>query len=175
MTFKVGINGFGRIGRQVFKAVDQGGFGDLFEIVAVNDLTENETLAQLLKYDSTYGPYGANISASVLTSPLASPNSRTTSRLEIRVVAMMASRLMASSLAVSRASDISRRIMYRRSSGGACGTIEMVVFIFRGVPGCLSRDRGRRHEEIRSAKRVAMLGGRRRAQYPRAGQHGVSG
>ncbi|HYI24889.1 MAG TPA: glyceraldehyde 3-phosphate dehydrogenase NAD-binding domain-containing protein, partial [Thermomicrobiales bacterium] len=64
MAFKVAINGFGRIGRQVYKAVDQGGFGDLFEIVAVNDLTENETLAQLLKYDSTYGPYGADISAS---------------------------------------------------------------------------------------------------------------
>jgi len=64
MVYKVGINGFGRIGRQVFKAVDQGGFADLFEIVAVNDLTENETLAHLLKYDSTYGIYDADISAS---------------------------------------------------------------------------------------------------------------
>jgi glyceraldehyde 3-phosphate dehydrogenase len=63
MTYKIGINGFGRIGRQVYKAVDQGGFGDLFEIVAVNDLTENETLAHLLKYDSTYGTYGAEVAA----------------------------------------------------------------------------------------------------------------
>jgi glyceraldehyde 3-phosphate dehydrogenase len=63
MVYKVGINGFGRIGRQVFKAVDQGGFADLFEVVAVNDLTENETLAHLLKYDSTYGTYDADISA----------------------------------------------------------------------------------------------------------------
>ncbi|MBA2246976.1 MAG: type I glyceraldehyde-3-phosphate dehydrogenase, partial [Chloroflexia bacterium] len=64
MTYKIGINGFGRIGRQVFKAIDQGGFSDLFEVVAVNDLTDNETLAHLLKYDSTYGRYDAEISAS---------------------------------------------------------------------------------------------------------------
>ncbi|HYJ12856.1 MAG TPA: type I glyceraldehyde-3-phosphate dehydrogenase [Thermomicrobiales bacterium] len=63
MVYKVGINGFGRIGRQVFKAVNEGGFGDLFEIVAVNDLTENEILANLLKHDSTYGPYDADIKA----------------------------------------------------------------------------------------------------------------
>jgi glyceraldehyde 3-phosphate dehydrogenase len=63
MVYKIGINGFGRIGRQVFKAIDKGGFADLFEVVAVNDLTENETLAHLLKYDSTYGIYDAEISA----------------------------------------------------------------------------------------------------------------
>jgi glyceraldehyde 3-phosphate dehydrogenase len=64
MVYKVGINGFGRIGRQVFKAVTEGGFSDLFEIVAVNDLTSNETLAHLLKYDSTYGTFDAEICAS---------------------------------------------------------------------------------------------------------------
>ena len=63
MTFKVGINGFGRIGRQVFKAVEQGGFDDLFEVVAINDLTNNETLAHLLKYDSNYGITDGQISA----------------------------------------------------------------------------------------------------------------
>ena len=63
MVYKVGINGFGRIGRQVYKAVAEGGFGDLFEIVAVNDLTENQTLANLLKHDSTYGTYDAEITA----------------------------------------------------------------------------------------------------------------
>lgn len=62
MVYKVGINGFGRIGRQVFKAVDQGGFSDLFEIVAVNDLTDNKTLAHLLKYDSTYGQFDGDVS-----------------------------------------------------------------------------------------------------------------
>src|ERR671912_290872 len=64
MPYKVGINGFGRIGRQVFKAIDEGGFADLFEVVAVNDLTDNATLGHLLKYDSTYGRYDADISAS---------------------------------------------------------------------------------------------------------------
>jgi glyceraldehyde 3-phosphate dehydrogenase len=61
MPVRVGINGFGRIGRQVLKAVNQGGFSDLFEIVAVNDLTDAATLAHLLKYDSTYGRYDAEI------------------------------------------------------------------------------------------------------------------
>jgi glyceraldehyde 3-phosphate dehydrogenase len=63
VVYKVGINGFGRIGRQVYKAVQQGGFDDLFEIVAVNDLTSNDTLAHLLKYDSTYGIYDADITS----------------------------------------------------------------------------------------------------------------
>jgi glyceraldehyde 3-phosphate dehydrogenase len=63
MPIKVGINGFGRIGRQVLKAVHDGGFSDLYEIVAVNDLTPNESLAHLLKYDSTYGRFDADIAA----------------------------------------------------------------------------------------------------------------
>ncbi len=63
MPIRVGINGFGRIGRQVLKAVNQGGFSDLFEVVAVNDLSDPESLAHLLKYDSTYGRYDADISA----------------------------------------------------------------------------------------------------------------
>jgi glyceraldehyde 3-phosphate dehydrogenase len=63
MTFKVGINGFGRIGRQVLKAVEEGGFDDLFEVVAVNDLTDNETLAHLYKYDSNYGTTDGEIVA----------------------------------------------------------------------------------------------------------------
>ncbi len=63
MVHRVGINGFGRIGRQVFKAIDEGGYGDLFEVVAVNDLTSPEALAHLLTYDSTYGRYDAKIEA----------------------------------------------------------------------------------------------------------------
>lgn len=63
MVYKVGINGFGRIGRQVFKAIDKGGFADLFEVVALNDLTDNETLAHLLKYDSTYGKFEGEVAA----------------------------------------------------------------------------------------------------------------
>jgi glyceraldehyde 3-phosphate dehydrogenase len=64
MAIRVGINGFGRIGRQVMKAVHDGGFSDLFEIVAVNDLTKNDALAHLLKYDSTYGRFDAQITSS---------------------------------------------------------------------------------------------------------------
>ncbi len=64
MAYGVGINGFGRIGRQVFKAIDESGYGDLFEVVAVNDLTSPEGLAHLLTYDSTYGRYDAEIEAS---------------------------------------------------------------------------------------------------------------
>ena len=59
---KVAINGFGRIGRQVFKNIEES-HPDL-EVVAINDLTDNETLAHLLKYDSNYGRYGKEISAS---------------------------------------------------------------------------------------------------------------
>lgn len=63
MTYQIGINGFGRIGRQVFKAIYEGGFGDLFEVTAINDLSDNETLAHLLKYDSTYGIFDAEVSS----------------------------------------------------------------------------------------------------------------
>ena len=63
MVYRIGINGFGRIGRQAFKAINQGNFEDLFEVVAVNDLAPPETLATLLTYDSTYGRYNAEIAA----------------------------------------------------------------------------------------------------------------
>ncbi|MDO8264818.1 MAG: type I glyceraldehyde-3-phosphate dehydrogenase [Candidatus Parcubacteria bacterium] len=58
---KIAINGFGRIGRQTFKIILEK-HHDL-EVVAINDLTEPETLAHLLKYDSTYGIYEATITA----------------------------------------------------------------------------------------------------------------
>ncbi|RRR76590.1 MAG: type I glyceraldehyde-3-phosphate dehydrogenase [Candidatus Viridilinea halotolerans] len=58
---RVGINGFGRIGRQSLKAMLEY-HPDEFEIVAVNDLTDNETLAHLLRYDSTYGIFEGEVS-----------------------------------------------------------------------------------------------------------------
>jgi len=61
MVYRVGINGFGRIGRQVFKAIQRGGFDDLYEVVAINDLMEPDALAHLLKYDSTYGRLDAEV------------------------------------------------------------------------------------------------------------------
>ena len=54
MVVKVGINGFGRIGRQVFKTI-YGGYEEELQIVAVNDLMDLHTIAHLYKYDSTYG------------------------------------------------------------------------------------------------------------------------
>ena len=60
MTIKVGINGFGRIGRNAFRAA----MGNPeVEIVAVNDLTDAETLAHLLKYDSIHGTLNAEVKA----------------------------------------------------------------------------------------------------------------
>ena len=63
MTVKVGINGFGRIGRQVFKAIHDF-HPDALQVVAVNDLTDPKTNAHLLKYDSTYGAFPGDIRAS---------------------------------------------------------------------------------------------------------------
>ena len=61
MTYKVAINGFGRIGRNLFRAsVDQADF----EIVALNDITTAETLAHLLKYDSIFGRFAKKVEAS---------------------------------------------------------------------------------------------------------------
>jgi len=57
---KVGINGFGRIGRAVFKAILETYNGEL-EVVAINDLTDPKTLAHLLKYDSLYGHFKGTV------------------------------------------------------------------------------------------------------------------
>jgi len=60
MSIKVGINGFGRIGRQIFKI----GFGDPeLEFIAVNDITDARTLAHLLKYDSVFREYEKDVRA----------------------------------------------------------------------------------------------------------------
>lgn len=61
MAIRVGINGFGRIGRNFFRTSK--GFGDM-EIVAINDLTDAKTLAHLLKYDSVHGIFDADVKAS---------------------------------------------------------------------------------------------------------------
>jgi glyceraldehyde 3-phosphate dehydrogenase len=58
MTVRVGINGFGRIGRNFLRAAK----GKDVEVVAVNDLTDNKTLAHLLKYDSTFGRLDGDVS-----------------------------------------------------------------------------------------------------------------
>lgn len=60
MAIKVGINGFGRIGRNVFRAAVQN-FGDDIEIVAINDLLEPDYLAYMLRYDSVHGRFKGDV------------------------------------------------------------------------------------------------------------------
>src|SRR4026209_116293 len=59
MTIKVGINGFGRIGRMVFRAAVQD-FPDI-DVVGINDLLEPDYLAYLLKHDSGHGKFGTEV------------------------------------------------------------------------------------------------------------------
>ena len=60
MTIKIGINGFGRIGRMVFRAAVQN-FSDV-EVVAINDLLEPDYLAYMLSYDSVHGRFQGEVS-----------------------------------------------------------------------------------------------------------------
>lgn len=59
---KVGINGFGRIGRNVFKVLVEK-YGNELEVVGINDLTDAKTLGHLLKYDSLYGKFNGTVEA----------------------------------------------------------------------------------------------------------------
>ena len=62
MPVKIGINGFGRIGRMVFRALaDKGLLGTEVEVVAINDLVPADNLAYLLKYDSTQGRFNGEV------------------------------------------------------------------------------------------------------------------
>ncbi|HWI23882.1 MAG TPA: glyceraldehyde 3-phosphate dehydrogenase NAD-binding domain-containing protein, partial [Lysobacter sp.] len=61
MAIKVGINGFGRIGRNVLRAAVQN-FGNEIEIVAINDLLEPDYLAYMLQYDSVHGRFKGDVS-----------------------------------------------------------------------------------------------------------------
>lgn len=59
MTIKIGINGFGRIGRNVFRILNE--CKDEFEVVAINDLMDPKTVAHLLKYDSVHGRFNGEV------------------------------------------------------------------------------------------------------------------
>ena len=63
MAIRVGINGFGRIGRQVVRAAMEQRLADI-QFVAVNDLTDTKTLAHLFKYDSVHRTYDGDVSTS---------------------------------------------------------------------------------------------------------------
>ena len=60
MTIRIGINGFGRVGRLTFRAINQF-HSQKMEVAAINDLTDAKTNAHLLKWDSTYGPYPGTV------------------------------------------------------------------------------------------------------------------
>jgi len=61
MTIRIGINGFGRIGRNIFRAISKDSTFSDIEVVAINDLTNNATLAHLLKYDSVMGTFDKEV------------------------------------------------------------------------------------------------------------------
>jgi glyceraldehyde 3-phosphate dehydrogenase len=72
MAVKVGINGFGRIGRLVFRAlVEQGLLGKSFDVVALNDIVPADNLAYLLKYDSTQGKFRGSVASEKSSSSVA--------------------------------------------------------------------------------------------------------
>jgi glyceraldehyde 3-phosphate dehydrogenase len=62
MTIRIAINGFGRIGRNVFRALYEGGYRDQLQVVAINDLGNAKTNAHLLKYDTVHGHFNADVS-----------------------------------------------------------------------------------------------------------------
>ena len=82
MSIKIAINGFGRIGRPTFRRILDN-HPDL-EVVAINDLTDNKTLAHLLKYDSIYGRYDKEITCHMLTEK--NPEKLSWEKLEVDIV-----------------------------------------------------------------------------------------
>lgn len=87
MAVKVAINGFGRIGRLVFRAmVEQGLVGTQVEVVAVGDIVPADNLAYLLKYDSTQGRFGGTVSSKKSSAEIADDDVLVVDGREIRVV-----------------------------------------------------------------------------------------
>jgi hypothetical protein len=62
MTIRIAINGFGRIGRNVLRALYENNYRQHMQVVAINDLGDAETNAHLLKYDSVHGRFAADVS-----------------------------------------------------------------------------------------------------------------
>jgi len=84
---KVAINGFGRIGRLVFRAIQEGGLqGKDLDVVALGDIVPADNLAYLLKYDSTQGPYRGQVEAAKSTPGRAEPDLLVVDGRPIRVV-----------------------------------------------------------------------------------------
>src|SRR5436190_4245475 len=89
MAVKVGINGFGRIGRLVFRAlVEQGLLGKTLDVVAVNDLVPADNLAYLLKYDSTQGRFSGKVVSEKSSSSVAEDDTLVVNGHKIRCLAV---------------------------------------------------------------------------------------
>jgi glyceraldehyde 3-phosphate dehydrogenase len=89
MAIKVGINGFGRIGRLVFRAIcDQGLLGKEIEVVAVNDLVPADNLAYLVKYDSTQGRFNGTVSSEKSSPSVAEDDVLVINGLKIKCLAV---------------------------------------------------------------------------------------
>ncbi len=87
MAVKVAINGFGRIGRLVFRAIaEQGLLGKELEVVAVGDIVPADNLAYLLKYDSTQGRFQGEVSAKKSTADKSDPDVLVVNGQEMQVV-----------------------------------------------------------------------------------------
>ena len=87
MAVKVAINGFGRIGRLVFRAlVEQGLLGETLDVVAVGDIVPADNLAYLLKYDSTQGRFNGTVSSKKSTADKAEDDVLIVNGKEILVV-----------------------------------------------------------------------------------------
>ena len=88
MAINVAINGFGRIGRLVFRAlVEQGALGTEFNVVAVNDLVPADNLAYLVKYDSTQGRFAGTVSSKKSSATVAEDDVLVVNGKEIKVLA----------------------------------------------------------------------------------------
>jgi glyceraldehyde 3-phosphate dehydrogenase len=89
MVAKVGINGFGRIGRLVFRAlVEQGLLGKMLDVVAVNDLVPADNLAYLLKYDSTQGRFNGSVGSEKSSSSVAEDDTLVVNGYKIKCLAI---------------------------------------------------------------------------------------
>ncbi len=87
MAVKIGINGFGRIGRLVFRAlVEQGLLGTAFDVVAVGDIVPADNLAYLLKYDSTQGKFNGTVGSKKSSPDKAEPDVLIVNGHDIKVV-----------------------------------------------------------------------------------------
>ena len=87
MPVKVAINGFGRIGRLVFRALyEQGLLGTTFDVVAVGDIVPADNLAYLVKYDSTQGKFAGTVASKKSAADKAEDDVLVIDGLEIKVV-----------------------------------------------------------------------------------------